>query len=319
MPDPQNEFSIPVDVTNPGQFYACCGLLELATATDADASGWFDVDRFTIRAKHGPKEQIANWRIEVDMQRQMVMRLSRHRNSQSRLKRIAKIEKAAEKMIKCRKGELEKANKAISQAPRLHERASLNLLKKTALEPLEAVERPAAVWLRNGEQALRADWWRHGPSGEVKTWAGGQVTIGAVEAMHKAAVALLGEKEPFDEAAAVAAKPFYFDCRSGGDAVDQGFSFDAMKNVTVLAYPVVEFLAFIGLNRFRPGGHERRVKRYATWSQPLPATLASAAAAGLLPAFIQQAYRFRLHARDASFRYKSFGRSEPVNLQENQP
>ena len=38
-----HEFSIPVDVTNAGQFYACCGLLELATATqpDRDVLGHF--------------------------------------------------------------------------------------------------------------------------------------------------------------------------------------------------------------------------------------------------------------------------------------
>jgi CRISPR-associated protein Csx14 len=137
--------------------------------------------------------------------------------------------------------------------------------------------------------------------------------------MHKAAMPLLYADAPFDEAAPVDAKPFYFDCRSGGDAVDQGFSFDEVKSVEVLAYPAVEFLAFVGLNRFRPGGHERRVKQYATWSAPLSATLAAPVATGLLPYLSGHQYRFRLHPRDASFRYKSFGRAEPVEQLENYP
>jgi len=34
--------SLKVDVRNPGQYYACCGLLELADAVSGCAAGWFD-------------------------------------------------------------------------------------------------------------------------------------------------------------------------------------------------------------------------------------------------------------------------------------
>ena len=34
--------SVPVDPTNPGQFFACCGLLELADRLWGGAEGWFD-------------------------------------------------------------------------------------------------------------------------------------------------------------------------------------------------------------------------------------------------------------------------------------
>jgi hypothetical protein len=40
--------SIPVDLTNPGQFFACCGLLELADRLWPDATGWFEDQRFLI-------------------------------------------------------------------------------------------------------------------------------------------------------------------------------------------------------------------------------------------------------------------------------
>jgi len=39
---------INVDVTNPGQFFACCGLLELASRLHHGACGWFDAGRFNI-------------------------------------------------------------------------------------------------------------------------------------------------------------------------------------------------------------------------------------------------------------------------------
>jgi len=44
MNKPTPSFSINVDPTNPGQFFACCGLLELADRLWPNAEGWFAVD-----------------------------------------------------------------------------------------------------------------------------------------------------------------------------------------------------------------------------------------------------------------------------------
>lgn len=40
-----------VELTNPGQFLACCGLLELANRLDAEAMGWFDGPTFNVACK----------------------------------------------------------------------------------------------------------------------------------------------------------------------------------------------------------------------------------------------------------------------------
>jgi hypothetical protein len=40
--NPQPTITVKVDVTNPGQFFACCGLLELADRLWPGAEGWFD-------------------------------------------------------------------------------------------------------------------------------------------------------------------------------------------------------------------------------------------------------------------------------------
>lgn len=53
MKTPQPNININVDVTNPGQFFACCGLLELADRLWPGVEGWFEVDqefgRFIIK------------------------------------------------------------------------------------------------------------------------------------------------------------------------------------------------------------------------------------------------------------------------------
>ena len=50
--------TIPVDLTNPGQFFACCGLLELADRLWPGAEGWFEGDAFFITTIGGPLESI---------------------------------------------------------------------------------------------------------------------------------------------------------------------------------------------------------------------------------------------------------------------
>jgi len=44
----QPNIKIPVDLTNPGQFFACCGLLELADRLWPGAEGWFERREFCI-------------------------------------------------------------------------------------------------------------------------------------------------------------------------------------------------------------------------------------------------------------------------------
>ena len=48
MKNPTPNISIPVDLTNPGQFFACCGLLELADRLWPGAEGWFEGERFNL-------------------------------------------------------------------------------------------------------------------------------------------------------------------------------------------------------------------------------------------------------------------------------
>jgi len=59
MTAPAPSFRIRVDVTNPGQFFACCGLLELASRLTADAVCWFERGSFCLSQTHGLRELLA--------------------------------------------------------------------------------------------------------------------------------------------------------------------------------------------------------------------------------------------------------------------
>jgi len=50
-------FSVSVDVTNSGQFFACCGILELAHRLWPGAEGWFDKYRsmFVVYSQRTPE------------------------------------------------------------------------------------------------------------------------------------------------------------------------------------------------------------------------------------------------------------------------
>ena len=52
MSNPTPSFTVNVDVTNPGQFFACCGLLELSHRLCPGAEGWFDRNMFHV-VTHG--------------------------------------------------------------------------------------------------------------------------------------------------------------------------------------------------------------------------------------------------------------------------
>ena len=57
---------ITVDPTNPGQFFACCGLLELADRLWPGAEGWFETDdrEFCIcMRRHAPRRYWKDYRM----------------------------------------------------------------------------------------------------------------------------------------------------------------------------------------------------------------------------------------------------------------
>jgi CRISPR-associated protein Csb3 len=125
------------------------------------------------------------------------------------------------------------------------------------------------------------------------------------QATLKAALA----DSPLDYAEAVFGKakktvsPFYFDSRRDGTSLDIGFSPDEQQ-MSVEAYPAVESLALVGLQRFRPRIDETTQPTsfvYTAWAEPLPATVAAVTVCGIVQVRSCGNFRFSKPSRGGEY------------------
>lgn len=263
---PEPAIRIRVDVTNPGQFFACCGLLELAERIwRRSLNSWFSDGYFFIAINDG----------------------ATHHETLDKL---------------------------------------LNGLPGLSLKQLEAENEGASPMHVAVGCGLRLDWWQDSTSGgqKLKTWAGSQNGFRIAMAMQKSIGTTTASPEDrlsystvvYDpEAPTKKVEPFYFDARRGARpfARDIGFSPDALQ-MTTPAFPAVEFLCLVGLQRCRPQptGHAR-VFDYFTWCIPLPTDTLPAAVCGLLPAVGAQGYRFENAFRTDQKKHKAFSPAVPLS------
>ena len=251
---------INVDVTNPGQFFACCGLLELADRLWPGAEGWFAEPAFCIACD----------------------------------------------------GMLPTLVQKVSEA------------KMTQLEPDNEMSSP--IEIGDPFRPLRLDWWQDERAGgkDLKVWAGSMEGPRIARAMQHA---LRGEQyytptlfdigvivySPDDPEKKV--EPFYFDARRGPNAHsrDVGFSPNDLQ-LTTTAFPAVEFLCLVGLQRCLPVPTEQpRIFVYYTWAKPLQPRLLPAAVAGHLPHSGRRGYRFENWYRTGQRKHKAFRGAIPLN------
>ena len=227
---------VQVNLTNPGQYFACCGLLELADRLWGGAAGWFEPGKFILR----PEEP-------------------RHPGPYDLRTLIANV-------------------------------ASAELI------PVDKTDRYSTPIEIQAPVDLTLDWWKDTrANGErLKVWAGTMSSIMISRAMQGALREVCVPFESIFDLAMIVndaenetkkREPFYFDARRGtnSQSVDVGFSTDQLSMNSV-AFPAVEFLCLIGLQRFRPATTEKhRIFLYFTWKTPLDPRLASVAACGKLP------------------------------------
>jgi hypothetical protein len=252
---------IPVDLKNPGQFFACCGLLELANRLwpNDDVQGTFSANHFQIFAN------TATYSLKHLM----------------------------EQFVNAEVCQLDVGDKAASP-----------------------------LFLGN-PFAIRLDWWRKVETGEkrrvdigggeqLKTWAGKQFGP-LIFRLMKSACLDIDLEAPLDETRAVCdiksgklkektLSPFYFDARREATCLDIGFSPDE-QGMSVMAYPAVESLALVGLQRFRPMTEEGELRTflYTPWSDALPPVIAMAAASGMVPVRSCGTFRFSKPSRGGDY------------------
>lgn len=290
-------FKVDVDMTNPGQAIACCGLLELSHRLWPGVEGWFEASQFSIDLQ---KKPCANPLVHL------VKTLGR-----CDISGLTVAEREERDELERRRRELKKIGKELPSGQEE---------RRTELGRLARVGE-----IRIGTPFfLLLDWWNTKDDAVPKTWAGRQelhrIARSAQEAISgfdESGMAtildvatVLREASEYRESQSLgnAVEPFYFDARRFAHRLDVGFSLDALELETS-AYPVVELLCLIGLQRFRPAAtpDEERSFDYCTWSSPLSVQVAAAVFGCVSPFPRRQRWRFHLRVRDDQKRYKAFG------------
>lgn len=296
---------ISVDPANPGQFFACCGLLELASRLWAGAEGCFGSDdtEFVLTAY----DQNAD--VREPIRKLVAARLSGGLPSSLECER---------QELETKKRQLVKRGKQLSKAEKQRRDDLGKLLREGPVFIGQPFDYVLDWWLNEKEKgffsAVRVgnalpEQGRSGSDDDdaiPKTWAGSQEVLRIAQAALVDTVRAFETNQPFDfksvmrpvsdsigneQSAAAKRKkkakkvePFYFDSRHGANALplDIGFSPNEL-GMESKAFPAVELLCLIGLQRCRPNLTDTPlVFEYFTWSTPLPASVLSVAISGFL-------------------------------------
>jgi CRISPR-associated protein Csb3 len=280
---PASTIRLHLDPTNPGQVFACCGVLELADRAWRGAEGWFEerADFFCLAPlemdtarNYGPKallEEIAS------------AKLTNTRITEAQLNRRAEIRLEGKKTKRTSSGEPARAELA-------KEMAELDALWDIAKNDALHLGPPFDI---------RLDWYLDDRSGagRFKTWAGQQsITQIAFELKDAVTRASFDDSETEWLFARVPCdKSLHFDALGASADLDVGFSFDPLNIRSPEKRALLQLLAFIGLQRFTPRRRAgEAVYEYATWRDPLVPEVAHAAARGI-GVGSARAFEFRLH------------------------
>lgn len=277
--------SVNLAPTNPGQFFACCGLLELADRLWPGADAWFEPGKFCI-ACCGSLSALFDALVGCHLTNTMTA------EQHARAEELGAMSTAKRKSTGV-EDEYKELGRLLREAP---------IVLKAPFD-------------------ITLDWFTDDYAGgsRFKTWAGQQSVLTISKSMKDAmTTAVWRTDECLSYSVTNCGLPFNFDSDLGGQggAIDVGFSFDplatsAVTRIEPSARPALELLAFIGLQRFRPAevkGENRFL--YTAWNQPLPVTVAMPAGCGAVPVAGASRYEFRLLYRTKYL--KSFLPAIPV-------
>ena len=316
--------SIPVDLFNPGQVFACLGFLEAADVLLGDAEGGFDWSdsgnaKFALRAgdDRNPFETVLEFLAEAEPRRWGPVGYA--------------------DPPKKRKGDSDKDDEPEDDGA--EETTVADVLESAPTFPAKQGDRMALpIRLGGGNRpVVELGHWTDGSSREsFKLYAGNRSADSIARAMLRGVrkqptakqranrlpgapktkgVAQLWEADraalveaPFDVLTPMGGS-FNFDPRGAWTAIDAGYSPNEHKHA-IQASPVVEFLAAWGLEHARPVEFGVRQVRYAAWRASLPPMLARAALSGALGSVPLKRFRFEL---DLSGKNKvvTFAQEEP--------
>ena len=268
--------SIPVDIFNPGQIFACLGFLEAADVLLGDAEGGFDwTDEAKVRFQLGAK------------------------GDQNPFAEVLQFLAAAKVFAQAPGG----SGLSAAKWGLLTDEANAN-----APYPYPTPQSPAtlpAVLVANGK-AIVIDHWGEATNrtsrDNVKFWAGSGGYPGA--ALARDALDLVRDcsgsdlADPFDFRKPQSSS-YRFDWRRDYIPIDAGFSPNDHRDMNMMGFPLVEILAAIGLANARPKRLHKLEYRYSVIGRTVagglyaPIFLRAALGCPALP-FPQRFFRMQL-------------------------
>ena len=271
------ESSIPVDLFNPGQVFACLGFLEAADVLCGDAEGGFDWSdeaavKFCLRADgdENPFEAVLEFLARAEV-KAVAPEGWRPKKEPTKAKAKEKLEE------------------------------ELCQQEQSEVFPSSSPETSSAlpIQITNSKKRIVLGHWADGSSrNEFKLYAGNRSALGIATAMQEGIARIWKEQQnnlierPFGITTPMAGS-FNFDPRGAWTPIDAGYSPNEQRH-QVAASPVVEILAAWGLENARPDEFEIRKVRYATWGVILPPVLARVALIGGVSVVPMKRFRFEL-------------------------
>ena len=269
MSNSESPIRLTVDPTNPGQFFACCGLLELADRLWSGAEGWFEHGKFCIACggtlnkllAAAKAVTIASMGGETDSDDEQEDDDDTEKETVTPVELLSpfklRLDWWSDRSMKTWAGSMNVHFIAIAMAK------AIDSERTDPFSQCEVIYDPPKTDMTMGSRG----------AGKLKK-----------------------------------REPFYFDSLRGPNAHarDVGFSPNDLK-LTTTASPVVEFLCLVGLQRCRPKLTSRpRVFDYFTWTLPLPISVVPAAVNGFLPFTGSNGYRFKNVFRSGQKKLKAY-------------
>lgn len=281
--------SIPVDLFNPGQVFACMGFLEAANVLLGGAQGGFDWTnrsevRFNLCADGGrnPFEAILEFLVGAEVKRLVPRGYTDPPSTKSQGNKR-----------KRKQSDTDEANASDAQK-------SVPMHEVQAFPAAQADRLALPLRFERDGQFLDVSHWCDGSSRKPFKLFAGQQRSDAIAREMLDAVRKLREKrqnefvnDPLNLLVPLGGSSFKFDARKAWTAINAGYSPDD-QGQAVEASPVVEVLAAVGLEHARPDEFDTREVRYGVWQGLLPPMLARAALGGAHVGVPLRVFRFRL-------------------------
>lgn len=264
--------TVKVDLTNPGQFFACCGLLELADRLWPGAEGWFEDRSFNLHAGGNlrslltilifdPPEQVSSFCGTLSVKPIVApLALTFDGNASSRFVLDFWLKVAAKS-------------------------GSVQAVAAPPWNMWSGNQKSFQIWLQLRDE-LRA----------ILVGDSATRTVARTDAQLQ---------ELFYQTRPLTGR-FGFDSTAAWNALDVGFSPND-QGMAVESSPATELLAAVGLQRFRPVVDEGMIT-YQLWNIPCAACVAAAFASGSINS-VGNRFRFEIVDRG---QYSAFGKAKPM-------